>query len=85
MERAIVLNKTGNISESDFPEPIARSQKAVVEYNAENGLMGAVEEYERHLILSELQKNKGNKAKTANRFKVHRSTFMSKLKKYNIN
>jgi DNA-binding NtrC family response regulator len=85
MERAIVLNKTGIISKSDFPETIAKSQKAIVSYDETSGLASAVEEYERQLILSELNRNKGNKAKTANKFKISRSTFMSKLKKYEIN
>jgi len=85
MERAIVLNKTGIITKNDYPETIAKSQKAVVAYNEAKGLSNAVEEYERHLILSELNHNKGNKAKTAQKFKISRSTFMSKLKKYEIN
>jgi two-component system response regulator AtoC len=85
MERAIVLNKTGVITVNDFPEPIFKTQKTVVEYREEDGLMYAVEEYEKQLILSELRKNNGNKAKTANKLKIHRSTFMSKLKKYGVN
>jgi two-component system response regulator AtoC len=85
MERAVVLNKSEVISINDFPEPIFQTQKTFVEYHEEDGLMHAVEEYEKQLILSELKKYNGNKAKTANRLKIHRSTFMSKLKKYGIN
>lgn len=84
MERAIVLNKTDKLSLSDFPETIGHKQKTVVEFNENEGLMSAIESYEKELILSELRNNKGNKAKTAQKFKVNRSTFMSKLKKYNI-
>jgi transcriptional regulator with PAS, ATPase and Fis domain len=84
MERAIVLNKSNVLTMADFPDAIARKQTAMVEYNEEDGLMTAVELYERELILSELRKNRGNKAKTAQKFKINRSTFMSKLKKYHI-
>jgi len=85
IERAIVLNKTGKITKSDFPAAITRVQKGLVDYDETAGLLGAVEEYERRLILAELEKNSGNKAKTAQKFKMNRSTFMSKLKKYDIN
>jgi len=84
IERAIVLNKTGRITKSDFPASISFAQKGMVDYDEAAGLLGTVEEYERRLILSELEKNDGNKAKTAQKFRVNRSTFMSKLKKYNI-
>jgi len=85
MERAIVLNKTGVITKSDFPDVISQAQKAIVSYDEEVGLVTAVEDFERQLIKSELDKNRGNKAKTASNFKINRSTFMSKLKKYDIN
>jgi len=84
VERAIVLNKTGVITKSDFPQAIAQSQKTIVEYDESTGLNGAVDLFERQLILSELNRNKGNKARTATNFKINRSTFMSKLKKYEI-
>jgi two-component system response regulator AtoC len=85
LERAIVLNKTGIISRDDFPDTIARTRVPGIEYDTTNGLMPVVEDFERKLILSELEKNHGNKVKTAQHLKLHRSTFMSKLKKYNIN
>ncbi len=85
LERSIVLNKNGIISQADFPDTIARSRVPGIEYDTSNGLMPVVEEFERKLILSELEKNRGNKVKTAQYLKMHRSTFMSKLKKYNIN
>jgi two-component system response regulator AtoC len=85
LERAIVLNKTGLISRADFPDSIAPSRLPGVEYDTSNGLIPVVEEFERKLIMSELEKNRGNKVKTAQYLKMHRSTFMSKLKKYNIN
>jgi two-component system response regulator AtoC len=84
MERAIVLNKSDNLTLHDFPEAISQKQKTVVEFNEDDGLTAAIDAYERELIINELRNNKGNKAKTAQKFKVNRSTFMSKLKKYNI-
>jgi transcriptional regulator with PAS, ATPase and Fis domain len=84
MERAIVLNKTGELTLNDFPESISQKQKSVVEYDEQDGLNNAIELYEKELILSELKRNRGNKAKTAQKFKINRSTFMSKLKKYDI-
>jgi two-component system, NtrC family, response regulator AtoC len=85
LERAIVLNKTGVISRADFPDTIARARVPGMDYDTSNGLIPVVEEFEKKLILSELDKNRGNKVKTAQYLKMHRSTFMSKLKKYNIN
>lgn len=85
LERSIVLNKTGIIGRTDFPDTIARSRMPGIEYDTTHGLMPVVEDFERKLILSELDKNRGNKVKTAQHLKLHRSTFMSKLKKYNIN
>lgn len=84
MERAIVLNKSGELTMLDFPDAIAQKQKSMIEYDGQNGLVGTVEVYEKKLIISELEKNKGNKAKTAQKFQINRSTFMSKLKKYDI-
>lgn len=85
LERTVVLNKTGNITLDEFPENISRKHKQTVEYSEEDGLSSAVNEYERALIISELEKNSGNKFQTALKLKINRSTFMSKLKKYNIN
>ena len=85
LERAIVLNKSSIISRVDFPDTIARTKVPGMEYDTSNGLMPVVEDFERKLILSELEKNRGNKVKTAQHLKLHRSTFLSKLKKYNIN
>ncbi len=84
IERAMVLNKTGKLTIDAFPENITRKKKNFVIYNEEAGLGDAVDEFERKLILSELQRYRGNKLKTAKALKVHRSTLMSKLKKYGV-
>lgn len=85
IERSVVLNKTNKLALDDFPDKIAKRQKTTVEFSEEDGLSQAVCEYERALILSELEKNRGNKFQTALKLKINRSTFMSKLKKYDIN
>ncbi len=85
LERTVVLNKTGTITLDEFPESISMKHRQTVEYSEEDGLSSAVNEYERALIISELKKNNKNKFQTAKKLKINRSTFMSKLKKYNIN
>jgi len=85
LERAVVLNKTDKLVSEDFPDKICKKQKTTIEFSEDDGLSNAVNEYERTLILSELEKNKGNKYQTALKLKINRSTFMSKLKKYDIN
>jgi DNA-binding NtrC family response regulator len=85
LERAVVLNKSNKLTMEDFPDKIAKRQKTTIEFSEDDGLSKAVDDYERTLILSELEKNKGNKFQTALKLKINRSTFMSKLKKYDIN
>ena len=85
IERAVVLNKSNRLVLDDFTEKISKRQKTTVEFSEEDGLTQAVNEYERALLISELKKNKGNKLQTASKLKINRGTFMSKLKKYNIN
>ena len=88
IERIIVLDKTGMIRLSDLPSHIRQNNKPNVR-NGENadlsqGLNKLVEDYERTLILKALDQNHYNKFQTAKMLNMNRSTFMSKLKKYNI-
>lgn len=85
LERAVVLNKTNKLVLEDLPDKITKRQKAMLDFSEEDGLSQAVNEYEKALIISELEKNNGNKFQTAVKLKINRSTFMSKLKKYDIN
>ncbi|MCK5031973.1 MAG: sigma-54-dependent Fis family transcriptional regulator, partial [Calditrichia bacterium] len=85
IERAVVLNKSNKLVLDEFPDKISKRQKTTVEFSEDDGLISAVNEYERALLISELEKNKGNKFQTALKLKINRSTFMSKLKKYDIN
>lgn len=85
LERTVVLHKGDLITKDDFPENISKNTKTVIEYDHEQGLSATLEEYERKLIVRELEKNKGNKFRTAQELKLNRSTFMSRLKKLGIN
>ena len=86
IERIIVLDKTGKIMVSDLPENIRgiSGEKPAEEVDFNNGLNHLVEDYERNLIVQALEKNKYNKFQTAKMLNMNRSTFMSKLKKYEI-
>jgi len=88
IERIIVLDKTGMIRLNDLPPYVRQNNKTSVG-NGENadlsqGLNKLVEDYERNLILKALDQNNYNKFQTAKMLNMNRSTFMSKLKKYNI-
>lgn len=86
MERAIVLNKTGILTLQDFPQFISHSESIeAVEMNSDLPLTNLVDDYEKKIILKALRENNFNKLRTAEKLGIHRSTFMSKLKKYNIN
>ncbi len=88
IERLIVLNKNDNsglITSSDLPAILPEGAQLAGDYSAENGLVRAVEDFEKKLIVKALQENNNNKVQTAKELQVNRSTFMSKLKKYNIN
>jgi len=86
IERIIVLDKNGKIMVSDLPENIRgiSEERSMEEVNFDNGLSNLVEDYERNLIVKALEKNKNNKFQTAKMLNMNRSTFMSKLKKYDI-
>ena len=86
IERSVVLNKTGKLTLKDFPNYVTKVEE---EFNFEipsDGLLTeAVDNYEKQIILKALKENNFNKLRTAEKLGIHRSTFMSKLKKYDIN
>ncbi len=86
IERIIVLDKTGKIGVGDLPEIIRgiSGEPLAETIDFENGLNNLVEDYEKNLIIQALEKNKFNKFQTAKMLNMNRSTFMSKLKKYDI-
>ncbi|MGD9899120.1 MAG: sigma-54-dependent transcriptional regulator [Calditrichaceae bacterium] len=84
IERIVVLNKSNMFKMDDLPPYIAELQKDVAHYDLNGGLSNLVDDFERNMILDALEKNNFNKFQTAKMLKINRSTFMSKLKKYNI-
>lgn len=86
LERAVVLNKTGKLTIKDFPLIMSAQEGNIeVELTTEGALTEIVDNYEKQIILKALRENNYNKLRTAEKLGIHRSTFMSKLKKYNIN
>jgi DNA-binding NtrC family response regulator len=88
IERLVVLIKAENkgvIYASDLPAILPSTAQMAGDYNTSNGLVRAVEDFEKKIIVRALEENGNNKVQTAKELRVNRSTFMSKLKKYNIN
>jgi DNA-binding NtrC family response regulator len=86
MERAIVLNKTGILTVKDFPISVASAEtEEDINIQVNNDLTEVVDNFEKKIILKALRENNFNKLRTAEKLGIHRSTFMSKLKKYEIN
>jgi two-component system response regulator AtoC len=85
LERAIVLNKTGILTLQDFPIFSTLSEtEEEFSIDVDNDLTQAVDNFEKKIILKALRENDFNKLRTAEKLGIHRSTFMSKLKKYEI-
>lgn len=88
IERLVVLHKSdSNVIEArDLPAILPSSNNpSNNEVNMRNGLVKAVEDFEKNLIIRALEENGNNKVQTAKVLQINRSTFMSKIKKYNIN
>ncbi|GAB4339944.1 MAG: sigma-54 dependent transcriptional regulator [Calditrichia bacterium] len=86
IERAVVLNKTGKLTTKDFPPYIIQEEaEPDIEIDPDRSLTDVVDNFEKQLILKALRENNFNKLRTAEKLGIHRSTFMSKLKKYGIN
>ncbi len=86
LERGVVLNKTGRLTVKDFPLVIMKQDGEIeVDLTAEGSLTDLVDVYEKQIIMKALRENNYNKLRTAEKLGIHRSTFMSKLKKYDIN
>ena len=86
IERAVVLNKTGRLTVKDFPDYVVHQEIGnEIELDEDSTLTDMVDNFEKQLILKALRENNFNKLRTAEKLGIHRSTFMSKLKKYGIN
>jgi two-component system response regulator AtoC len=86
IERAIVLIKSDVITVKDLPDYVQSKTQtmAAIPDDTNGSLQDMVEAYEKQLILKALEKHNHNKLQTAKSLGLHRSTFMSKLKKYGI-
>jgi two-component system response regulator AtoC len=85
IERSVVLNKTGKLTVKDFPHYVVNSEDELsFEFDADGSLIDIVDSYEKQIILRALKENNFNKLRTAEKLGIHRSTFMSKLKKFDI-
>lgn len=86
IERIMVLDKKGVIKVSDLPAYIRNVETMTPEQELDlnRGLTSLVDDYERKIIASALEKNNFNKFQTAKQLRMNRSTFMSKLKKFGI-
>jgi two-component system response regulator AtoC len=86
IERAVVLNKTGKLTTKDFPAYLIQKDSPIeVNVDVDKNLTDIVDVYEKGVIMRALRDNNFNKLRTAEKLGIHRSTFMSKLKKYQIN
>jgi two-component system response regulator AtoC len=86
MERAIVLNKTNILTVKDYPNFITDTESVEDEViDTNHSLTDLVDSFEKKIIVKALRENNFNKLRTAEKLGIHRSTFMSKLKKYDIN
>ena len=86
MERAVVLTKSDVLTTRDFPSFINQTEVvANMDIDLDQTLTDLVDGFERQIIMKALEENNFNKLRTAEKLKIHRSTFMSKLKKYGIN
>ncbi len=85
IQRAIVLSKSEALTCKDFPENIMQPDNPTnMPIDTDKPLTDLVDNYEKQIILKALSENNHNKLRTAEKLGIHRSTFMSKLKKYDI-
>ncbi|RMH83797.1 MAG: sigma-54-dependent Fis family transcriptional regulator [Calditrichaeota bacterium] len=86
VERTIILSQKEILGVEDFPEEIMQTNSVPsMPIKTDRPLNELVDEYEKQIILKALAENNHNKLRTAKKLGIHRSTFMSKLKKYGIN
>jgi PAS domain S-box-containing protein len=85
LERAVSLCNGSSIELSDLPDEL-RHRSFVDPYMGipENSHKATLADNEKHIILSALEKNDWNKAKTAKELGIARATLYEKIKKYQI-
>ncbi|MBN2254679.1 MAG: sigma-54-dependent Fis family transcriptional regulator, partial [Deltaproteobacteria bacterium] len=91
MEMLIVMKEEGVLGIDDLPERIyrhgGRAEDVTSEIDIPEGglnLNQAVTEFEKNILLKALEKSGGVKNKAAQLLKLNRTTYVEKLKRYNI-
>lgn len=89
LERATILCQEGVIRPQDLPPEVQSSSPSAQELFFEEelpaeGLKGALERYEEHLLRRALERSGGNHTQAAALLKIHRTTLIEKLRKYGL-
>jgi len=83
IERAVIFCRGESISKDDLPEELVQSKGTVPPVNGVP-LTKALEAFEKKYLLESLIEVNGNKSKAAYNLGIHRTTLLSKLKKYQL-
>jgi len=83
IERAVLLNRTGSLGASDFPEKVAKAepQAVVSDQDPKNPTLESIEKAYIHYVMSQTG---GKKSKAAKILGIDASTLYRKLDKYNL-
>jgi len=86
MERAVVLSNETSIGVDLLPDSIAgrNTHLASLDHRADASLFEIMEEYERYIIVNQLEKCNWNQTEAAEQFRVPLSTLNQKIKRLSI-
>lgn len=84
IERCYVIQEGGFISHAILPYNIRASHSSIGSLYSEYSLENIMNNLEQDIILSAIQRNKGNLQKTAQELGIHRVTLYKKLDKYGL-
>ena len=83
VNQALVLADNNVLTIKDFPSRVLNNREVETEFDLDTNrpLKQIMESYERKVIQKALGENRGNKLQTAKQLHIHRTTFMSRIKK----
>jgi transcriptional regulator with PAS, ATPase and Fis domain len=83
IERAVLLNRSGTLETSDFPEKLVKAdpRPVVSDEDPKNPTLESIEKAYIHFVMSQTE---GKKAKAAKILGIDTSTLYRKLEKYNL-
>ncbi len=85
IQHALVMSDSDVLTIKDFPPEILNIKEVTAPIiNTKQPLKQSLEEFERQIILKALIENNYHKLRTAEQLGIHRTTFLSKLKKLGI-